>query len=118
MSDPTALDELSARWRQQADGYAQDAALVRGDALLLRVADELEIAWRAWREAELTLAAAAAESGYSRDRLRELIAEGRLPATGEGSDLRVRRCDLPKRPGPVTDVVESMAAKIIAGRHH
>ena len=108
---------LAACWREQADAYARDAALVRADVLLRRVADELDGAWRAWREAELTLAEAAAESGYSTDRLRELVAEGRLPAAGAPWELRVRRADLPRRPGrPAAGAVEALAAQIKAGR--
>jgi hypothetical protein len=110
------LDELAARWRDQADAYARDGATGQA-AVLHRVADELDAAWRAWREAELTIAEAAAESGYSTDRLRELVAEGKLPAVGGRGELRVRRVDLPRKPArPAAGVVETLAAQVKAGR--
>lgn len=110
------LGSLSTRWREQAEAYARDGATAQA-AVLRRVADELEAVWREWREAELTLGEAAAESGYSKDRLRELVAEGRLPAVGAPGELRVRRADLPRRPGqPAAGVVEVLAEQIRAGR--
>jgi hypothetical protein len=110
------LSALSARWRAQADDYARDGATAQA-AVLRRVADELDAGWRAWREAELTLTEAATESGYSTDRLRELVVEGRLPGAGTPGDLRLRRADLPRRPAPAAGgVVEALAAQVRAGR--
>jgi len=110
------LAELAARWREQAEGYARDGATGQA-AVLRRVADELEQGCRAWCEAELSLAEAAAESGYSTDRLRELVAEGRLPSAGAAGALRVRRADLPRRPRrPSLGVVEDLAERVEAGR--
>ena len=110
------LDDLAARWREQAEGYARDGATGQA-AVLRRVADELEEGRRAWCEAELSLAEAAEESGYSTDRLRELVAEGRLPAAGASGALRVRRADLPRRPRrPSLGVVEDLAERVEAGR--
>ena len=40
MPDPLAL--LASQWRTEADAYTQDEAMVRGDRLLRRVAEELE----------------------------------------------------------------------------
>jgi hypothetical protein len=66
-----------------------------------RIAQELEDAFRSWWLESLTVAEAAAESGYSEERLREMAREGLLPhAKGDGSrgHLRIARCDLPRRP--------------------
>ncbi len=58
--DTVTSAELVARWREQADAYERDGATAH-TAILCRVADEVDAAWRAWREAALTLAEPAAE---------------------------------------------------------
>lgn len=114
----TPLDQLLARWRDEAQllrhhGAVEAAATKEHDAA------EVEAAWQAWCAAELTVAEAAVECGYSADRLRELARERKLPAvrTADG-ELRVRRCDLPRRPGAAAPLsaVEELAGKVIAGR--
>ncbi len=47
----------------------------------------------------LTLAQAASESGYSERRLREMIDEDSLPNAGRKGAPRIRRADLPRKPG-------------------
>lgn len=92
--------DLVARWRVEADAYERDG--VPGHAALLRrVATELEGWWRSYESEELTVAQAAAESGYSRDRLRELVRARRLPDArppGSRGEIRLRRADLPRKP--------------------
>jgi hypothetical protein len=92
----TALQELAARWREQADTLDrwQDS---RGAALLRQAATELLDAIEEAGDEELNLEAAARESGYSDRRLRELIAEGAIPNAGRKGAPRVRRRDLPKK---------------------
>jgi len=112
------LEGLAARWRAEAELLrahgAVEAAATKGHD-----AGELETAWRAWHTAELTVSEGAAESGYSADRLRELVREGRL-AGRQAADgvLRVRRCDLPRRPGVPAPAgpVAALAAAVLAGR--
>lgn len=64
---------------------------------LERAAKDLENAFRTWWLAELTVAEAAEEAGYSEERMRELIRSGR---SEQGGPLRVRRCDLPRKASP------------------
>lgn len=66
------------------------------------IVDDIESALRAHVQEELDLAAAAAESGYSKKRLRELVREGKIPDVrpdGSSGRIRIRRCDLPRKPG-------------------
>ena len=111
---------LVERWRGEADAYARDG--VPGHAALLRrVADELEAAWRTWWTEGLSIAQAVIESGYSEDRLRELVREGKLPdarPVGSRGEMRIRRCDLPRRPSaaPAASAVEALATQVLAGR--
>ena len=86
-----------------------------------RIAAELDGAFRAWWTADLTVAEASAASGYSADRLRELVREGRLPNRrnpDERREIRMRRSDLPRRPGPTAPsaALEALAAQILPGR--
>lgn len=66
------------------------------------IVDEVESALRAHAQQELDLQEAATESGYSKKRLRELVREGKIPdirPEGSSGPIRVRRCDLPRKPG-------------------
>ena len=47
----------------------------------------------------LSLSEAAAESGYSKRRLRELLTEGKVPNQGERGRPRILRADLPLKAG-------------------
>ena len=93
--------ELIRRWATEAEllegyGAAEAASATR------RHAQELSEALRAADDEELTLEAAAKESGYSRRRLRELVASGDVPNAGRKGAPRIRRADLPRRPGSTT----------------
>jgi len=86
-----------------------------------QMADEFDRDFRAWWLTELTIGQATAESGYSADRLRDLVREGRLPdlrPPGTSGEIRIRRADLPRRPGRAlaADAVETLAAQVLAGR--
>lgn len=93
----TGPDELPGRWRVRAadlEVFAPPAA-----AAFRAAASELEEALLARADELLTLADAAAVSGYSARRLRELIADGTIPQAGRKHAPRIRRADLPVRPG-------------------
>ena len=67
---------------------------------LQKAASELEASFRAWWLSELSVSEAATEAGYSQERMRELIREGRIEGerSGKAGPFRVRRCDLPRKP--------------------
>lgn len=93
----TVPDRLPDSWRDRADElerYAPPAA-----AAFREAADELEEALRLAAEESLTLQEAADESGYSTRRLRELLADGTIPQAGRKGAPRIRRGDLPIKPG-------------------
>ncbi len=66
---------------------------------LLRAASDLETSFQTYWLAELTVAEAAAEAGYSEERIREMLREGRLDGdrAGRTGPFRLRRCDLPRK---------------------
>lgn len=91
------LSELAERWTSAADALERWGD-ERGAAILRRCIVELEAHARERADEDLTLAEAARESGYSKRRLRELIAEGTIPQAGRKGAPRIRRRDLPRKP--------------------
>lgn len=90
---------LSAEWRSRADVLEAHGATQA--ATTLRVAaGELDAAAQADADTTLTLTEAAAESGYSTRRLRELLSDGTVPQAGRTGAPRIRRADLPRRAAP------------------
>ena len=103
------LLELQAQWEADAlqaerIGDARGATVIR--ALL---ADVLERARTADDEV-LDLDQAAQESGYSKERLRKLVAAEEIPNAGRRGAPAVRRQDLPRRPGARSQLVALDAA--------
>jgi hypothetical protein len=74
---------------------AQEAAESPAQAAL-----DLERSFRKWWLEELSISEAATEAGYSPERLRDLIREGRVAPAAESKRLRLRRCDLPRKVAP------------------
>jgi hypothetical protein len=84
-----------------------------------RNARDLEDSFRAWWLADLTVADAAKESGYSEERLREMARDGALPhkkGQGERGHVTVARCDLPRRPRPSDSTVTSLEVRLLRKR--
>jgi hypothetical protein len=81
------------------------------------VADDLEHEFQTWWSEEVSIAAASQESGYSADRLRELVREGTIRGRRDPcGEVRVRRSDLPKRPPFLKSVVNELADQLVAVR--
>lgn len=97
------LDALLARWREDAKTLRRRGAEDRA-ALMEDLAEEAERRFEDWWTEEVGVEEAAAWSGYSRERIRELVREGLIPdrrpsgRAGRGGEVRVRRCDLPRHP--------------------
>lgn len=92
------LRSLADRWRTEAETlarYGDD----RGAIVARLHADQLEEAAAEIAAETLTLSEAAAESGYSERRLRELLTSGEIPQAGRKGAPRIRRGDLPKKAG-------------------
>ena len=65
--------------------------------LITKLATEMRQAICAWEGEVLSIHDAALESGYSEDRLRKLVGEGRIPNAGRRGKPRVKRADLPRK---------------------
>lgn len=96
------------RWEREAETLARNLD-ERGASLLRLHATELREALRDQGSEELTLSEAALESGYSEDHLRHLVADGTIPNAGERGRPRIRRGDLPQKPGYDPDAIRAEA---------
>ena len=92
-----ALQGLVATWRAEVE-YLARRGLEHEARFCESFAAELEESIREWKYEELTLEAAAEESGYSYSRLQHLVAGDALPNVGEKGSPRIRRCDIPVKP--------------------
>ncbi len=118
-----------------ADGWEADARKLReyGQESAAKIAElharQLRDALRGAGEEALTLAEAAAESGYSKRRLREFVSEGSIPNAGRKGAPRIRRGDLPKKakrqrggaPSPeaaAVDILNRNPGLILQGGHN
>ena len=92
------MSELAVRWRTEAANLRTYGAEGAATALE-RCADELEARVMEWADERLTLVDAGQESGYSVQHLRRLVTQGLLTDVAESGQIRVRRGDLPRKPG-------------------
>lgn len=92
------LAELADSWRDDAERFREYGAdrLARA---CQKHADELEAAAGAVRLEALTLEEAAELGGYSYSHLQHLVAEGTIPNVGSEGAPRIRRRDVPRKPG-------------------
>ena len=98
--------------RARADQLARYGATEVSTALK-QAATDVEQAFRAWWLQGLSVADAAAESGYTAERLREMVREGRVAPTGDGKRLSIRRCDVPRKPrAAADDRIETLARQL------
>ncbi len=94
------LAQLVAHWRQDAETLKRRGCVEAG-VLLDGCAGELDRILCSCDDETLTVAEAARESGYTAAHLRHLILEGKLRDRAETGPARIRRGDLPRKPGYV-----------------
>ena len=93
--------DLPAHWRLQAAELRRYAAIPQATTLET-CADDLDAALRRDGDELLTLGEAASESGYSADHLGRQVARGALANAGRRNAPRIRRADLPRKPGTLS----------------
>lgn len=98
------IAEVRARWAAKRLELARLGALVQADALLRDVCDDLAALEHAEAEDVLTLQQASDLGGYSVDHLQRCVAKGSIPNAGRRGSPRIRRQDVPRRPGYVAPV--------------
>lgn len=94
--DPLA--ELAANWRDDAERF-RDYGANRLARTCEKHADELEAASAARQLDAVTLEEAAEIGGYSYSHLQHLVADDTIPNVGSKGSPRIRRRDVPVKPG-------------------
>jgi hypothetical protein len=89
-------DQLLPVWRVRADLFRKHGAAGYATAIET-LAEELDQALRAKVEIVLTLAEAAAETGYSVEHLGREVRQRRIANAGRPGAPRIRRGDLPRK---------------------
>jgi len=96
--------EFVAKWRAERDRFSRYGVRVDPVPLLDDLLQDAAAALASDQDELLTLTQAAAASGYSADHLARLIRTGRLPNVGVKHAPRLRRGDLPHKPGRLPTV--------------
>jgi len=113
------LRELAEGWKAEAVILRKRGAAAQAEALESCVADH-EQALQEWQNEALTLHQAAEESGYSYSTLQQM----KDLHVGTSGSPRLRRCDLPRRPGRSSprlangqpDLADEILASKLAGK--
>ena len=92
------VSRLSARWQGHAAILHRWGATAQAAAVEL-CASELEDEARAFSLESLSLGQAEEDSGFSYSALEKMVRNGRITNVGSPGQPRVRRGDLPKKPG-------------------
>lgn len=93
------VTDLPIVFRLKAEELRRDAAAEQAARAYERAAEMVEDALRGQGDEVLDLDQAEVESGYSRLHLRRLLREGSIPNAGRRGAPRIRRADLPRKPG-------------------
>ena len=92
------FQKLTERWRSHGEMFQRFGEDGIATAFTT-CADELEAAVAVWGDELFTLEEAERETGYTADALGRLIREGKIPNGGKTGSPRIRRRDLPRKPG-------------------
>ena len=92
------LPDLAAHWREEAETLRRRRACALAE-MLEDCATELDLAMCAYWDEQLTVQQAAREGGFSEDHLRSLVRSGQIENAGRKGSPRIRRRDLPMKPG-------------------
>lgn len=112
---PSALDRLAEQWRRDAELFRQHGHEAGARTCALH-AEELESAVREHLMEALTVAQASELSGYSESHLRFLLSQRKLENVGQKGAPRIRRVDLPSKPGEASAAHLSLAEEALAER--
>ncbi len=94
-------DAFAHKWTSRRDDFQALGVLVDGARICDEVLADFGIVIQTADQAVLTLAEAAARSGYSTGHLGRLVRQGKIPNAGHPRSPRVRVVDLPARPSAV-----------------
>ncbi len=96
---PNTIAELRTKWAAQRDAFARFGASIDGAMLAEEVLRDIDSLDRAQSVEAVTLTEAHLIGGYSVDHLQRLVAHGHIENVGRKGRPRIRRNDVPIRPG-------------------
>lgn len=105
------LLDLADRWEREAETL-RARGLEREAAMEESFAEELRDALTSWEAGTVTLREAAELGGYSYSHLQHLVAEGEIENVGEKGSPRIRRSDVPVKPGQENGRAESKGDRL------
>jgi acyl-CoA reductase-like NAD-dependent aldehyde dehydrogenase len=108
------IAELMSRWRAEAATLRSNFD-ERAARLLEKHADDLAEAIAAELDEPLDVQAAAAEAGVHPETIKRAVRSGQVENVGTPGRVRVRRRDLPRRPGRGASFAE-LAREAVASR--
>ena len=109
------MKKLANAWRAKAHDL-RDMALESEARVFERCAYDLERSLAEYDLEALTLQQSADESGFSYGHIQRLVAEGAVENVGAPGSPRVRRGDLPRKPGRPENGSVDLADEILARR--
>jgi hypothetical protein len=93
------LAALEAYWVEKAVEFRRLSVTVSGEAIALAFVGQLRDAVSKSQDRPVTVREAAQLGGYSEDHVRRLVRDGGLRNVGRRYAPRIRRCDVPCKPG-------------------
>jgi hypothetical protein len=95
----TTLRELTGRWQARRAEWERLGVSVDGAKLAAEIVSDLEAIEHVHNAASVTLTEAHLIGGYSIDHLQRLVSSGQLQNLGRKGKPRIRRADVPIKPG-------------------
>lgn len=92
------MRELVTTWRERA-AFLESLGATTGARAFTLAAKELDEALASRDDELLNLRQAAEESGYTDDHLGRQVRDGKIPNSGRENAPKIRRGDLPRKPG-------------------
>lgn len=93
------LAELVTRWQSRREEWARLGASIDGGKVAAEIIADLESLRRAQTSDAITLREASQLGGLSVDRIQHLVAGGQIENVGRKHRPRIRRSDVPVKPG-------------------
>lgn len=97
------MSELVVTWQDRRAAMLQFGGLQDGTKIIDEMLADFEEVLRNTSDEVLNLTQAAAESGYTADHLGRLANEGKIVTVGRKHARKIRRGDLPRKPGAHAD---------------
>ncbi len=93
------LGGIIRKWMERREIFRRSHAWVEGARICDEMLADLGAVASDDQAQLLSLTQAAAMSGYSREHLGRLVRDAKIPNAGTPNAPRIRRCDLPTKPG-------------------